>query len=363
MKTIKAENVCQALYQTIVYLESEGHIEPSRAGDVLVAPCPVMTVTYNSQERVLFSEKRDANPFFHLVESIWMLAGRDDAATLNLYVRNFGARFSERSKGEPLPENGGRIHDAYGRRWRTALGYDQLAEIVRRLIANPDDRQCVLQMWDGRRTITLPNDWARDAEYVGENDQLGGWLTRPCNTHVYFRVRDNSLEMTVCCRSNDMIWGAHGANAVHFSVLQEYLAARLDLTVGTMYQLSNNAHVYLSERDRMMGRPGGLLDDRYRGMLTERVGVYPMFEEIAAIDDDIEQFFQWHDELLEGKVWEHGPVGIINPWFSHTLAQACIAHALYRLKDWDAAIEAADRIVATDWRVACREWIERRMRA
>jgi hypothetical protein len=47
----------------------------SRAGDVLVAPHPVMSVTSIPTERVLFDPARDANPFFHLFESLWMLAG------------------------------------------------------------------------------------------------------------------------------------------------------------------------------------------------------------------------------------------------------------------------------------------------
>src|SRR6185312_8148215 len=90
----------------------------------------------------------------------------------------------------------------------------------------------VIQMWDANA------DLGRDSKDL------------PCNTHVYLGVsygetdRPNRLNMTVCCRSNDVIWGAYGANAVHFSFLQEYLAGRLGLDVGNLYQVSNNYHAY-----------------------------------------------------------------------------------------------------------------------
>ena len=46
----------------------------------------------------------------------------------------------------------------------------------------------------------------------------------PCNTAIYFKVREGKLNMTVSNRSNDVIWGTFGANVVHMSILQEYVA-------------------------------------------------------------------------------------------------------------------------------------------
>ena len=53
--------------------------------------------------------------------------------------------------------------------------------------------------------------------------------------------------MTVCNRSNDMLWGAYGANAVHMSMLQEYLASRLEIAVGEYTQISDSFHVYQND--------------------------------------------------------------------------------------------------------------------
>ena len=47
------------------------------------------------------------------------------------------------------------------------------------------------------------------------------------------KIKNGRLQMTVHCRSNDIIWGTYGANAVHFSILQEYVAARIGVDLGT----------------------------------------------------------------------------------------------------------------------------------
>ena len=50
--------------------------------------------------------------------------------------------------------------------------------------------------------------------------------------------------MTVCNRSNDLIWGCCGANAVHMSYLQEYVASMVNVKVGTYTQFTQNLHAY-----------------------------------------------------------------------------------------------------------------------
>jgi hypothetical protein len=93
----------------------------------------------------------------------------------------------------------------------------------------PDSRRVVLQMWDPVNDLDSPS---KDI---------------PCNTNIYFKIRGGELQMTVCNRSNDMIWGAYGANAVHMSVLQEYIAAALGVYIGPYYQVSDSFHVYLNK--------------------------------------------------------------------------------------------------------------------
>jgi thymidylate synthase len=307
--------------------------EESRAGDVLVAPHPIITVTAKPEERVLFSKVRDANPFFHLAEAIWMLAGRSDAKFLTSFVKDF----------DQYAERDGEIHDAYGKRWRTGFGFDQLESVIDKLITNPYDRQAVITMWDPRPGYN--------------NDLTGRWKSRPCNTNIYLRMHEDLLDLTVVCRSNDMIWGAHGSNAVHFSILQEYLAARIDAGIGKMYQLSNNAHMYLNILADMNKRIGPIKslfneldDDRY----SLGVSNTPMFTDPDYIDNDIETFMNnyWHGELHQKNY--------TNIWFYDVLSLSFLSHMQFKAKRYDIALGLANEIAAEDWKTAMIEWIERR---
>src|SRR6478609_1680793 len=139
MYVINARNVNLAWKLGLEAAVLQGEREPSRNGDVIVFPTPVTTIYQRPTERVLFDERRDANPFFHLFESLWMLAGRNDSAFLDRFVKDFGYRYAE---------EGGELWGAYGNRWRNHWGEDQLETIVQRLKRDPRDRRIVLQMWD-----------------------------------------------------------------------------------------------------------------------------------------------------------------------------------------------------------------------
>lgn len=231
MHTIHVRNVQEALPEGIHHLLTQGRREESRAGEVCVAPWPVMTVYDEPLERVLFWKDRDANPVFHLMEALWMLAGRNDVEWL--------ARFN--SNMTQFSDDGVMFHGAYGYRWRQHFqddwGVDQLDYIVSLLTANPKSRRAVIAMWDAPVDLYA--------------DELAAPKDIPCNTHIYLSMQNSDLDMTVCCRSNDIIWGAYGTNVVHFSMLQEYLAAKLGLLVGKLYQLSNNYHAYVDVLERV----------------------------------------------------------------------------------------------------------------
>ena len=224
MRVISVRNVHQALPEAIRLLKEEGVRRNSRNGPVIIAPFPVTTVYSHPQERVLFWPQRDANPFLHLYESLWMIAGRKDVGGLTRYTKKF-LEYSD---------DGLTLHDAYGYRWRKAFGTDQLEMIISRLTNNPDDRRCVLQMWDVHADL----------------GQFG--KAHPCNLVATFqRGARGELDMVVFNRSNDIIWGCYGANAVHFSVLLEYMARRIGCPMGTYTQVSVNWHAYANVFDTM----------------------------------------------------------------------------------------------------------------
>lgn len=345
MKVIYANSVSQALALALLHIKNEGIREDSRNGPVLVCPDPVVTVYNEPCKRVLWSGVRDANPFFHLMESMWMLAGLNDL----WFPLQYNRRFSEYSDDDDT------IWGAYGWRWRRFFGYDQLNVIVEELQKNPASRRCVLSMWNAAPDLCGVPFVAGDSHSDLLIAMQGG-KDVPCNTHAYFDCRGGVLNMTVCNRSNDALWGAYGANAVHFSILQEYVAARIGVPVGVYRQMSNNLHLYadvlpLEKLDRMVDDV-----DRTDRYATTHGHVAPT----PVVDCRI---VDWHDDLQ--KFFTHG--GLWNEhirWKSRfigeTVAPMYRAHYHWRNKEYDEAMAEACKIVAWEWRTACIEWLERR---
>lgn len=361
-----ARTVSEALSNGLHSLRVHGVAKPSRVGDVLVSPRPVMTVYEDPTNRVLFSPMRDANPFFHVMETLWMLAGRNDLP----WLTRFNKRFSSYS------DDGGQTQPgAYGYRWRNYFGHDQLMDIILELKQNPDSRRVVLIMWDGgsRATWTessvgpmVKDDLSQPGDFYSA---VSGSADVPCNTHCYFDTTDGRLNMTVCCRSNDIIWGAYGANAVHFSFLLEFLSAATGIPMGVYRQFSNNYHLYTNvvPRDSLMPMARDVIQsDKYMApesphSLT-RVPVSPPLRKVPLMTLSQEA---WEEELQEFNAWDgSGPLSVLErftePFFRKVAGPMYAAHTHYREKNYTEAIDTANIIVADDWRMACVEWLYRR---
>jgi len=635
MHVIKVPNVQAALPAGLRYLEMYGIQRDSRAGPVVVAPGPVTTQYTRPRERVIFWPERDANPFFHFFESLWMLAGRNDIAFLTQFV----ARMKQFS------DDGVTQHGAYGHRWMhhfelareeiddgISHGWmediDQVASIVNMLKRNPEERRCVLQMWDAsvdlgrngvdvpclggntnvwspegdlpikelsrrfssgeidrwpvyavdpdtsvlkiqwctnvwrngrKRTIRLIFDdgskleltpdhrlyhkvrlplagthheisetpvsnlkvgdrvWAtsrwlnykgyqqikkqldvntqgsnmvrihrayyeflhgqlpKDVDVHNEDDDklnnraenlsredhgthssyhqtgdrnnmrnmspdqhkargqkhsialksywdnlstnerqersqiaseaalLGhrrrrerlalqdnhvivaiedageqdvydftvpsfstalvgtGVVAHNCNTQAYFSINaDGALNMTVSNRSNDIIWGAYGANAVHFSMLQEYMASAIGVEVGTYWQMSNNYHAYLDTLESV------------KSLITEPVSRRDPYScgDVASFPLVSTPIDEWRQDLK--MFLDVGPVvGLRDPFFRKVAVPMWVAHKAFKQPQHDDGYEqtssrydlARDALVncrATDWQRAAVEWINRR---
>jgi thymidylate synthase len=215
-------------------LLKDGVRSNSRAGPVLTFPEEVSVVFEEPEAMISRWYARDANPFFHYFESWWMLAGRSDATWLDKFVHDFSARFAE---------DDGRCWGAYGKRWRSHFSCDQLQLTISKLRENPDDRRVVIQMWSVHS----------DFNVLPKKDH-------PCNLMIVPRIVQGRLNFTIYNRSNDIIWGTFGANAVHFPMMQQWMAKQLDLGVGTMTLVSSNMHGYENTLGNILVRARGNLD-------------------------------------------------------------------------------------------------------
>lgn len=325
---ITARNVNDALIDATWWLHLAGVDEDSRNGRVRVAPGPVLTTYRAPLERVLTHPVRDANPFFHFMEALWMLAGRNEVRDVAHYV----PRMLEYS------DDGEVLHGAYGFRWRSWFGFDQLKVLIDLLRRDPTTRRAVLTMWSPLGDLVAAEGGAYSA------------LDQPCNTQAYLDLRGDVLNMTVTCRSNDAVWGAYGANAVHFSFLLEYVAMHVGVPVGEYRQFSNNLHIYKSLKNYADFMP---LHGHKDASLYEvgAIEPYPLIsgnETPEDFDADLEKFFR-HREKTHWRT----------TFFALVAAPLAEAWETRKAGAGTGRHEAA-QIIASDWRAACLQWIDRR---
>ena len=335
MKVLEVRNVHDALLRGLDLLYHEDRKTESRNGAVYESSTPVTTIYKRPKERVIFWKDRDANPFFHLMESLWMLDGRNDLKFVHQYNKGM----------ENYSDDGVTLHGAYGWRWCSYFTYNQLEVIIDRLKKDPYDRRCVLQMWDP------VEDLGRDGKDV------------PCNTCIYFKIDyEGRLQMTVSNRSNDIIWGAYGANAVHMSILQEYMAACIGVPVGDYYQVSDNFHAYEEKFNELTEtfteKDSFDIESQLRLMklnpyTSGEVQSYPMV--------NVGQHL-WKLELilfLDRQPFEK--IEFTEPFFSEVAVPIQDSWWLHKQGKTDEAMIEIQKCAASDWRKACWEWFSRRI--
>lgn len=151
---------------------------------------------------------RNLKPDIGAAEAILLVAGLSDPTFMVSVSRQF-ARFLD----------GGVLHGAYGPRVRP-----QLINAVRRLSADRDTRQAVIQIWD---------------------PLYDGLETRdlPCTLGFNFRIRDGKLNMSGTMRSND-VWLGTAYDVFMFTQLQATVARALDVPIGTYTHHAYSLHLY-----------------------------------------------------------------------------------------------------------------------
>jgi len=155
---------------------------------------------------------------FHIPE--FLPCSKED---VEAYIPRVTTNFVE--EGTPYP---------YGSRMRSWFDQDQVKEAVAKLVRELNSRATVINLWDSRKDLTI-----------------GG---SPCINHLWLRVRDDKLFLTVTIRSNDM-FEAYPENAFGLRMLQEVIRKELneelrkkgkhnELKLGSLIINSQSAHVY-----------------------------------------------------------------------------------------------------------------------
>jgi Thymidylate synthase len=173
-----------------------------------------MIVIQHPEDAVPLHTNRKMNMAIGAAEYCQLLAGVSSLAQLDLAS---GGRFTQFS-------DGGLLRGAYGPKVS-----HQLTRVTELLSGDPDTRQAVVSVWDHRTS-----------QSAGEVQDT------PCTVSMQFRIRRDSLEMTVIMRSSDA-WLGIPYDWFMFTRLQMTMAWALSLPCGSFTFFAGSLHLY--ERD------------------------------------------------------------------------------------------------------------------
>lgn len=174
----------------------------------------------NPVERVCYLEKRKANLVFQYAEFLWYLSGNQSLDFISYYAPGI-KRFSQ--DGKTLTGT------AYGYKLRGSYFHppiDQIETIISMLKEEPDTKRAVL-------SIFHPEE-LRDYRHN---------IDVSCTLTLQYMIRDNQLISVTNMRANDMFLGVV-SDVFSFTMLQEYIAARLGLHPGNYYHVVASSHLY-----------------------------------------------------------------------------------------------------------------------
>lgn len=204
-----------AVWSALIYsLLTEGRRTAPR-GQGTVELLNVQLQLTDPRCNVLTNTARRLNYRFMVAEWLWIWFGRDDVQTIARYNPNI-AQFSD----DGVTFNGG-----YGRRYK-----QQWDTVKDRLRAQRDTRQAVIRVFDERDLLVETRDV-------------------PCTLSQQFLVRDHrflgypELHSTVNMRSSDA-WLGLPYDIFNFSMLQNIMAAQLDLNLGALTLNLGSSHLY-----------------------------------------------------------------------------------------------------------------------
>ena len=120
-----------------------------------------------------------------------------------------------------MADSNGNVNSNYGWQWKRNDQIDYVIDLLRNEL---DTRQAAISIYDCKEHDTFMFD-------------------TPCTYAVQFTILDNKLNMSVVMRSNDL-WFGFCNDQYQFSKLQDLIAWKLDIEVGTYFHFAHNLHLY-----------------------------------------------------------------------------------------------------------------------
>jgi thymidylate synthase len=179
------------------------------------------------RQRLPYLAARKVNPVFHFAEALWYLAGRHDLAMIGHYAPSMASSSRD-----------GVIIDGsdYGHRIFTPTRGDDESPFGRVL-------ELLRRETDSKRAF-IPVFHAGDLADVEGNPDM------PCLAGLHFLPRDGRLHMVCSMRANDLDCGLL-SDVFSFTMIQEYAAVQLGLSLGTYTHYMGSAHVNDANAERV----------------------------------------------------------------------------------------------------------------
>ena len=167
------------------------------------------------KDRKIINRERKWSKEYAEAEWQWYLSGDPHVGTLGEIYGKIPEIWKRMADAK------GYVNSNYGYQWDRNAQLDMIIETLKH---NKDTRQACISIYDGKE-IT---DYAFDT---------------PCTYAIQFTIVHERLDMCVTMRSNDL-WYGFCNDQYQFSKLQELMAFRLDIEIGTYFHFAHNLHLY-----------------------------------------------------------------------------------------------------------------------
>lgn len=154
-------------------------------------------------------------------ETAWFLLGEQSTVFISTYTQLWNKFVDEIG-----PNNFG-VTAAYGYRWRTHFGRDQLQLAIDALRKDPSDRRCYISAWDP------------STDGCGAENQKNV----PCPVGFSLHVQGGELHSSMALRSSDVFVGLP-YDVMGHALLMDAVATELGVTPGIMHFTLAHAHLY-----------------------------------------------------------------------------------------------------------------------
>ena len=170
---------------------------------------------HNPKDKNIKADYRSFNEEYAEAEWQWYLSGNPSIDKLGDIYGSIPPIW------ETMADSSRLVRSNYGWQWERN---HQLDKVVAMLKSNKNTRQAVISIYDGKEIDTYAKD-------------------TPCTYAVQFTVLNDKLEMSVLMRSNDL-WYGFCNDQYCFASLQETVAERLSMKIGSYYHFAHNLHLY-----------------------------------------------------------------------------------------------------------------------